>query len=342
MTTATTKTTSRKRSNKSLAGQTLDLALDFGNYAVKSQLSGFEPLIIRSVLADIHQGTQPKSHKDDSPIVMYEGQRFHFGRQAFKYRNFESVVMNDKTQDSLIIRAMLASLQPSGTGQGDSNAVAIYRVNLKLGFPASYGNTEGLSDVFCGRYQFTRNGQDLIVDVEGVTPIQEGVAAYRYAQSLGMVSDHGYTLMIDIGGGTWNGLLLDEDGDLVDTISYDKSGGIQLATEIAENRNYQMQVGDQLDLAVVMDAIADGSHTYLETGVSWGDEFDSLLRAWFKRNMLKTLGTLKPHLPRIHSCLFTGGNAHLLGDVVSTIKGSFPAAAILPEPTLANVRGMLV
>lgn len=334
--------TKAKKSTKAKTASTAEqpkaykVALDVGNFAIKRINQGdSQALVIRSLYAEIFHGVTPKNHKPDSPIVIWGNDRYHFGSQAFKYpTGCNPVAIGDKTETKNFQRAMLASFTPI---ESQTN----YQVDLRVSVPNPEMNGIGdrLTQELPGFYQFTRNGVPLAVEVTNVIVEREGIPAYRYAQSLDLVPDRGYTLLIDIGGSTWNVMVIDSEGDLVgEPHSYDKQGGIGLAMMIADNSRLRVALGDEPDLAVIMDGITNGSHQYGEKDICWKSWFSDYLDAWYLRNMQFTQARCKAYLSNVTKILFTGGNALLLRE---KLEGK-ALTEVITDPTLANCRGMLI
>ena len=62
------------------------------------------------------------------------------------------------------------------------------------------------------------------------------MGAYHYGKSQGMIPSNGYTIVIDIGGGTWLTRLVDGDGEVIDENIMDRGGTYELATAISFDR----------------------------------------------------------------------------------------------------------
>lgn len=84
-----------------------------------------------------------------------------------------------------------------------------------------------------GCHVFSRNGHRGIAHVENVSVEPEGLGAWRYAREQGLIPDQGYTVVIDIGGGTWRSRLFNPSGDIIDQSVDERGGGYDLATSIS-------------------------------------------------------------------------------------------------------------
>jgi hypothetical protein len=307
-----------------------NVALDAGNYAVKFlNDSASHPVSMRSVVADIPHGVNPKRHSVESPIVVYGSERFHFGTQAYKYSTgFTPIVVTDKTAIGNYRRAMLAVL-------GAVNGCCEYQVHLRISLPAP---DPSLAEALKGQYRYFHNGFQMSVEVLSVDTEYEGVAGWLYADTLGLVPDKGYTLVVDIGSGTANVLVLDSEGEIVgEPQSYDKGGTVSLATALSQNSLLYERLGDVPNLAYVIDGLADGTNEYCDTGIGWGGWMQPYVDRWLTSILSYAKTTYAAYLPRVRCFLFVGGNVHLL----KTRLDSKPGVVLCPDPELANVRGLM-
>lgn len=308
----------------------MKLFIDAGNYNIKTMSEGGELLVIRSLYATVPFGQTPKSHTPESPLLKIpsENDAIHIGAKARYYRTCQAVVNGDKLDPKTFIPTVLASM------------TAVYNdrpVELVLSMPNSYRSSASLATLLVKRHHFYRNGVEMSVNVTGVTTHLEGLGAWKHAQSMNLLSSTGYTLLIDIGGSTVNALVLDSQGELVgESLSYDKRGGIALASLIADDSRLKTTLADEPAVDIIMEGIANGSWMYAETGISFGHT-RPLVNIWFKGLMSNVSANVKPHLPNVRKILFSGGNAHLLQDVVVQM----PLAAVVPQPALANILGLV-
>ena len=186
------------------AAPTRSLALDGGNYDLKFWDGTGIPKAIRSIRFQVPQGRDAVRYSDSSPLVeLPDGTRYHFGTQAYKYRRQQQTVVENKVD--------LARLHLYACLEADRAAEALCQFNLQLhvSTPEPARSQESLRSQLMGVHEFKRNGIPFRVTVDRVEVEREGLGSYRYAQRLGLIAENGYTIVVDIGGGTWITRLMD-------------------------------------------------------------------------------------------------------------------------------------
>jgi hypothetical protein len=319
-----------------MATKQLAHILDLGNFSVQSFTEGDKNLnIIRSVRADLVNGTRPiEPRSAESPLVMYGKSRTHFGSTAYKYRSMVETVIDDKT-DAELAKLVLVSTLPPKAGQNS------YTVKLHWSLPDPMKEVDGapvgttLQNALNGTHKYIWNGQEMQVKVIATEPTYEGLAPVIVARSKGLLDKTGYSLCIDIGGGTVNVLVVDEGGNVIDNASFDKQGGVAVAADIAQSPIVKARAGDELSLARVMDAIADNTHLYCGR-VSFADHMDDVVDRWYRNIMMQVQARFKPHFKDITGFLFIGGNARLIEPRIKSKE----MMAVFPQPETANLSAL--
>jgi hypothetical protein len=305
------------------------VALDAGNYDLKFWNGVGHPKAIRSVRFQLPQGRDPVRYSDHSPLIeLPDGTRYHFGMQAYKYRRQQQTVVENKVD--LARLHLYACLIPS-----TDETIAQYPLHLYVSTPDSVRNGEAIKSQLLGIHEFKRNDTPFRVTVERVEVEREGLGSYRYAQQIGLIPDSGYTIVIDIGGGTWLSRLIDAEGDVIDENVMDRGGSYELATAISFDRRLIDALGTTIDPAIVMDGFKNG-HTYADTGLSWSDWLEEYLDPWFKGIFQTVKAQYTPYMARVTRFLVTGGSSHLIADRLAGRK----LFAVMPDPQFANVRGL--
>lgn len=327
MTTATK--TRRSPRTPTEASQTVrTLALDAGNYDLKFFDGSGHPKAIRSVRYQVPQGRDAVSYSEASPLIeLADGRRYHFGAQAYKYRRQQQTVIENKVE--LARLHLYACLEPF------AGSVTEFPLHLYISTPDPSRNTEAIEEQLIGLHQFCRNGLDFQVNVESVQVEREGMGAYHYAQKQGLIPDSGYTIVIDIGGGTWITRLVDADREVIDENILDRGGTYELATAISFDRRLIDALSTSADPCIVMDGFRVG-HLYADTGVSWAGWLDEYLDPWFKGIFQTVKAQYTPYMPRVTRFLVTGGGSHLISDRLID-RNLF---AVMGDPQFANVRGL--
>lgn len=320
----------RLRKEKPIAVTTRTLALDAGNYDLKFYDGTGNPKAIRSVRFQLPQGRDPVRYSDSSPLVeLPDGTRYHFGLQAYKYRRQQQTVIENKVE--LARLHLYACLEPHLTAEG----VSEFSLDLYVSTPEPAKSENALRNQLLGMHEFSRNGIPYRVTVERVEIDREGMGAYRYAQRLGLIPDTGYTIVVDIGGGTWLTRLVDEAGEVIDENVMDRGGAYELATSISFDKRLTNVLGTTADSGIVMDGFKTG-HTYADMGLSWSGWLDEHLDFWFKGIFQTIKAQYTPYMPRVTRFLVTGGSSYLVAERLAGRK----LFAVLPDPQFANVRGL--
>ncbi|HEY9906671.1 MAG TPA: ParM/StbA family protein [Thermosynechococcaceae cyanobacterium] len=316
-----------RSSRESKITTTRSLALDAGNYDLKFWDGSHHPKAIRSVRFQLPLGRDAVRCSDASPLIeLPDGTRYHFGAQAYKYRRQQQTVVENKVD--LARLHLYACLEP---WEGETE----FSLNVYASTPEPGKAQEAIQHQLLGFHQFKRNGLEYRVMVDEVVVEREGMGAYRHAQRLGLIPDTGYTIVVDIGGGTWITRLVDEEGDVIDENVMDRGGAYELATAISFDRRLTDVLGTTADSSLVMDGFRN-DHTYADTDLTWEPWLEEYLDPWFKGIFQTIKAQYTPYMARVTRFLVTGGSTHLISERLSGRR----LFAIMGDPQFANVRGL--
>lgn len=294
------------------------VVLDLGNYQ-STVFDGSKPVTVRSVFIELQPGKQSLQATADSPVIELGNRRYHVGRRATEYSTFRSVVSSDKTEYA---RLFLAATLP----HDDIDLVVLHHSHEQV--------KDSLKASLLGDWSFSRNGQLQTIHVATVQVIDEAIGAFHMLQN-----HRGWTLGIDIGAGTWLARVWSQDGETIEALTADKAGTYRLAVQIADDERLKAPLRKRgitrPDNAAILDGLANGSHQYEFTGISWGDWWREYRREWFLEMLNQAKSQFQPHMGRITQILITGGGAHLVMDL---IEGK-PGFHIPQPPHLASVVG---
>ncbi|MGF1499865.1 MAG: ParM/StbA family protein [Elainellaceae cyanobacterium] len=309
---------------------TRTLALDAGNYDLKFYDGVGHPKAIRSVRYQLPQGRDAVSWSDASPLIeLPSGARFHFGAQAYKYRRQQQTVIENKIE--LARLHLYACLEPI------NGVLSEFPLNLLVSTPEPGKHAEAIQEQLLGTHEFIRNDVEFRVKVESVQVEREGMGAYHYAKSEGYIPDTGYTIVIDIGGGTWLTRLVDAEGEVIDENVMNRGGAYELAVSISFDRRLTDALGTTVDPSIVMDGFRTG-HAYADTGLAWDSWLDEHLDPWFKGIFQTVKAQYTPYMARVTKFLVTGGGSHLISERLAGRK----LFTVMGDPQFANVRGLFL
>lgn len=327
MTTGTKTRRSRKGQMATSSSGDRILALDAGNYDLKFFDGIGHPKAIRSVRFRLPQGRDAVSFSEASPLIeLPDGTRYHFGAQAYKYRRQQQTVVENKVE--LARLHLYACLEP----WNDSTE---FTLQVYASTPDPDRNGEAMREQLLGLHEFRRNDLDYRVQVTHVEVEREGMGAYRYAKQLGLVPNSGYTIVVDIGGGTWLTRLVDAEGEVIDENVMDRGGAYELAVSISFDKRLTSALATSADPSIIMDGFRNG-HSYADTELSWAEWLDEHLDSWFKGIFQTVRAQYTPYLPRVTRFLVTGGSTHLISDRLAGRK----LFTVMGDPQFANVRGL--
>ena len=310
------------------------LAVDFGNYELKSFDGTGKPRAIRSIHRKLPHGVNALVVKRNSPLVEVDGdspsgtrrERYHFGFQASKYSSHEQTARLDK--------ALLAQLHLYACMEATEGT---YRLVVSHHSPEYV--TADIRKALIGKHSYRRNGQECTITVKAVEVVPEGMGAYWAAHQAGFIPNTGHTIIIDIGGGSWLYRVVDSDGDIIAQSVADRMGSYALASQIALDdrlksplRRYGLTSADP---GKVLEGFVSG-HRYEETGISWADWLDEYRDPWFSNIFSQLRADLASYLPATRRFIVCGGGAHL---VSHKLNGN-SAFVVMPDPSFANVLGM--
>jgi hypothetical protein len=309
---------------------TRTLALDAGNYDLKFYDGVEQPKAIRSVRFQLPQGRDAVRCSDASPLIeLPDGVRYHFGLQAYKYRRQQQTVVENKVD--LARLHLYACLEPI------NGVISEFPLNLYLSTPEPAKSHDALKEQLLGWHRFKRNGIEFHVQVQQVKVEREGMGAYYYAKTLGLIPSNGYTIVVDIGGGTWLTRLVDAEGEVIDENVMDRGGAYELATSISFDKRLTNALGTTADPSLVMDGFKLG-HTYADTGLSWEPWLEEHLDPWFKGIFQTVKAQYTPYMARVTQFLVTGGSSHLIAERLTGRK----LFTVMSDPQFANVCGLFL
>lgn len=284
---------------------------------------------IPSFIKTIDPAWEDVQPSERSIVIEFEGETFVLG-QAAKDLSGIPVFADDKVQ--LARKLVLAALQPN---PGET-ALRVERLVVALPNARNSSDTSLLKQIE-GTYEFTRNGQQLIATVRTVQPIDETLAAYRFAVRQGLfLSKQNLNGVMDLGGGTSILRLYGTDGNLMREADVILPGTADLARKVAAK--ITRELSGSPDLTLVMDGVERGDFQLGTTGFCFEQAFEKSRDEWIEEMRAAIRTRWSKWLPSLGEVLIIGGSAPLAAPFAIASKGRFKIA---PNPQTISIVGML-
>ena len=171
------------------------VAFDGGNRFIKWFDAQGNPRKVPSYVKEFQQWDRvPTNVDDDSVVIECEGSTFAIGQLA---KDLGGVPTFERDKNELARALVLVAFEP------DPGIDQILIEDLAIATPDT-GNSAGMSHLkkLERTRTFTRNGRVLTAMVRKVTPIDEGLTAWRFAYNKGIFEYQQNNAVLDLGGGT--------------------------------------------------------------------------------------------------------------------------------------------
>jgi hypothetical protein len=212
-----------------------------------------------------------------------------------------------------------------------------FEFNIVLSMPDTGRYERILRKVLEGTHKYTLNGRERSTAFKVVETSPEAYGSYYMAQERGQLTDEGYTLVIDVGAGTFVSLVVDNDsGEVVGKFTKEKRGVIDLANIIASDRRIIELLGDAPNTDLILAGIIKGTYKYGTTKVNFESVFKEALRVWFRRISNEILSHCDGYKSKFKSALVTGGGALL----VKSSLADKPFFVVAEHPLTDNCVGL--
>lgn len=302
----------------------MKLFADIGNYSSITALEGENPLLVRSIEADITIKSATGLNTDESPTVLCEGRKLILGEYATKLKNVQSIVERGKHNPDVIKPYLLCGLREVFNGQ------VVYLLPKR-----DRWIEDGLRSKLIGTHEITVNGNFYKHTITDIGFFLESDVAVEHAFLSGAIADDGDCLAIDIGGGTTNYLVMTPDNTVLHRNSIPDVGGVSLANDVI-NSDWMQGYNYSFNVSKVMDAIADGSLTYGRR-YDFSEVFKPLLDNWFNRLVDRIMMDCRDYMADVATVMFMGGNAGLIRDRITNQDGYY----IPQNPQMANITALM-
>jgi hypothetical protein len=279
----------------------------------------------RVIQAGYRENPADAAHSDDeNPIVINGNQKRWYGAiacQGAHVRSFE------RSKIETARNSFAACLRPDDDGR-DLAVIASHWNGLEF---------SGLEQALKGQYRVIRNGAEIRCTVTQVRTILEGLGSYH------TVIDRlnpGQTFLCEIGFGTAEEWVIDDDGRVVDGRPVTQLGMLNLVNAIAADPTVRNVLGNgdasmTVNLSVISAALQKptlgriGEANWSAIKSKYAHEFYQSLRGYLR-------STYGQQLQSMDNLILTGGGAALLASLVPDLTEFF---TIPDRPQTASVRG---
>ena len=146
------------------------------------------------------------------------------------------------------------------------------------------------------------------------------------------------TGVINLGGATVDGILVDHEGDVYSDLSFHdpKGGCFALAREIKLSAEAEHpEIESSVDLAEYMDHLK-GGYKYILYNCDYSSVVKAEVDRHFKRVIDKIKTSWQPEMKRVEKIVFTGGLTYTIKD-----RLNHPVFRVAESPEKANTLGIL-
>lgn len=279
----------------------------------------------RVIQAGYRENPTDSAHSDDeNPIVITGNQRRWYGAipcRGVHVRSFE------RSKIETARNSFAACLRPDDHGH-DLTVIASHWNRKEFGL---------LEQALKGQYRIIRNGREIRCNVTEVQPILEGMGSYH------AVIDRlnpGQTFLLEIGFGTAEEWVIDENGLVIDGRPVTQLGILNLVNSIAADPTVKQTLGNgDASLTVNLSAISAalqkptlsriGENNWGAIKRKYATEFYQSLKGYLRT-------TYGQQLQSMDNVVLTGGGAALLASLVPDLGEFF---TVPDRPQTASVRG---
>lgn len=314
-------------------------AIDIGN-AFTLSFNGKHYNEMRSVITTVPSRV---NYYTGGGRIEYQGSLYHVGENVFRYPDFRLLAENDKQVDLTDNVLLVLSVLPIKQRVGDISPIVLQVPSLLNSYQHE------LVKELNGVHSWIMDGKQYTTRIEVQNVYQEGYGSWFMAKRSKLLPDNGYSLVLDIGGGTSIVSMIDnESGEVMPNVNtYGKRGVIGLVNmlrgdlELRLKNNNDIPSVDQLFVA-----IEDRTFQIGNTGASFKEQYDFHTRAWFdklfKSNVVNDYQQFFTRR-QITKILITGGGAEIVRPMIEAAQskpGVGKLFAIANQPLLDNITGI--
>jgi len=302
-------------------------AVDAGNGFVKIALRQ-KTQILRSCILELPSyQDEPENLGTNSVYLEYGDRRIIVGDLALAMGGIPTYQVQKAQITELLLMAAIAPVQNS--------SLPVEIDNLRLCLPDKREKLNAdILKALVGTRSYTRNGLPVTLIVNSITLIEEGAAAFKYAQSQSLFAyPDKLNAIADFGAGDTSLKLFSPSGEILRGAQIRLEGVFGLAKAIASYLLPKLQTSP--DLILIMNGIASQNFKYGATDLTFKTEFDTCRKAWLESLKSKIKESWGQHFPQLGEILLVGGSAPL-----ATPLSTNPRFKMVKAPQYANVIGM--
>lgn len=300
------------------------VAFDGGNRTLQWIDPANKPRCIPAVIKHFDPTWEEATPDENSVVISSGGEHFCLGAVA---RDMKGTPVFQDSKCELAKKLVLAAIEPNP----GSTAVTIGRLVIALPNSRNQADVAELKKIE-GTHQFTRNGQRITAVVHEVVPIDETLAAYKYAMKREIFrSRRNANGVLDLGGGTGIARLYSAGGSLIREADTVLPGTYDLARRIAARINSQLSTSP--DLSQIMDGIERGDFELGTSGFCFEEAFNKAREDWLGDIRAEMRTRWNQWTSEIGEVLIIGGSASLAEPLEEATKGRFKIAR---HPQIAN------
>lgn len=315
------------------------ISIDIGN-AYSLYFDGNKTRTIRSIVAPV---TSANNARRGEGLIGYQGEIFHVGENAKKYEMYSMLMNQDKALSIDNCLLLLLALLPPQRGTLEENTeVALSFPDMVTTFAHDFGNAAKGAKL----WNLDRREYKTIIRIAGT--YQEGFGSWYMMKRSRSIPDSGYSLVIDIGGGTTLGVLIDnESGEVIKSQTYSRMGVVSLAEMMQGDIDLRYEnSGDYISTDMILDGIEKGTFQLGVSGLIFKDYYEKYRKLWWK-NMFQTkiMSSFANNFRSraINAIIVTGGGAEVVRPFVERAMDSAGMGKIFciaNNPLEDNVRGV--
>lgn len=346
----TTLETSQKTSrNTAPSGRTRNTTIhhvktfgfDGGNRFIKAATDPHAPFVIPSIRAflDPDQETDPEAESvtisyKAGPCTAILGQRYVVGLQAAELKGEETYYIEKAKIAPSLLLAIAGKFAVSEATRIETAAVA-------LPDDRDRESNEAISKAVRGTHTLEVDGKLKSLQIQSINVRPENTDAFRWiAQNDGFPPGK-INGVVDVGGGNVTAALFSARGKLLRESRIVATGALAIARQISQHASMlRLETkGNTARLDLILNAIADNTLTYGNTGHNFQEIYESCRQRWETSIRSKVKTTWQDWVADIGRIAIVGGGAEMLRPVEIATKGVFFVA---DDAQTATVRGMVL